>query len=88
MVYEAGRDIVAFLDVPDQTFKVFYRGEVTELETFTPKSFQVGDEILAYVDNLGKLKYFENGKVKTISNTSLNFIQLKIKCSFSRSRAF
>ncbi len=73
MIYEAGRDIVAFLDVPEQTFKVFYRGEITELETFAPKSFQVGDEILAYVDNLGKLKYFENGEVKTISNYEPKF---------------
>lgn len=79
MVYEAGRDIVAFLDVNNQSFKVFYRGEITELETFAPKSFQVGDEILAYVDNLGKLKYFENGKVITISNYEPSFYKVEDK---------
>jgi len=73
VVFEAGRDIVAWVDIPDQAFKVFFRGEIYELETFRPKSFQVGDEILAYVDNLGKLKYFENGEVKTISNYEPTF---------------
>jgi hypothetical protein len=73
MVYEAGRDIVAFIDIPDQTFKVFFRGEVSDLEIFQPKSFQVGDEILAYIDNLGKLKYFEHGEVTTISSYEPSF---------------
>jgi hypothetical protein len=79
MIYQAGRDIVAFMDIPDQSFKVFYRGEVTELDVFQPKSFQVGDEILAYVDNLGKLKYFENGVVKTISNYEPKFYNIEDK---------
>lgn len=67
MIFEAGRDIVAYMDIRDQAFNVFFRGNVHEIETFRPKSFKVGDEILAYVDNLGRLKFFENGKVKTIS---------------------
>jgi hypothetical protein len=79
MVYEAGRDIIAYMDVPDQSFNVFFRGEVTQLETFRPKSFQVGDEILAYVDNLGRLKYFENGEVKTISNYEPKFYTIEDK---------
>lgn len=65
--FEAGRDIVAYIDIPDQAFNVFFRGEIFELETFRPKSFKVGDEMMAYVDNLGRLKLFENGKVITLS---------------------
>lgn len=79
MVYEAGRDIVAYIDIPDQAFNVFFRGEVTQLETFQPKSFQVGDEILAYVDNLGRLKYFENGEVKTVSSYEPKFYTIEDK---------
>jgi hypothetical protein len=79
MVYEAGRDIIAYMDIPDQSFNVFFRGEVTQLETFRPRSFQVGDEILAYVDNLGKLKYYENGEVKTISNYEPKFYTIEDK---------
>jgi len=68
LLFEAGRDVVAWVDVPDQALNVFYRGEVTELEAFQPKSFQVGDEMVAYVDNLGKLKLFDNGQVTTITS--------------------
>ncbi|MCD4666030.1 MAG: hypothetical protein K8R68_12235 [Bacteroidales bacterium] len=76
MVFEAGRDIVAYIDVPDQAFKVFFRGEEYEIESFKPKSFKVGDEIMAYVDNLGKLKLFENGEVVTLSNFEPQFYSI------------
>lgn len=65
--FEAGRDIVAYCDIPYQTFYVFFRGEIIELETFRPKSFQVGDDMVAYVDNLGRLKLFDEGEVITLS---------------------
>jgi hypothetical protein len=71
--YEAGRDIVAFIDSPDQSFNVFYKGEILSVETFKPKSYKVGDEILAYVDNLGRLKYFNNGMVKEVSTYEPQF---------------
>jgi hypothetical protein len=76
IVFDAGRDIVAYIDNPDQSFKVFFRGEETELETFKPKSFRVGDEILAYVDNLGKLKLYENGEIKVISTYEPQFYEI------------
>ncbi len=65
--FETGRDIVAFCDIPDQTFYTFFRGEIIELETFRPKSFQAGDEMVAWVDNLGKLKLFDNGEIITLT---------------------
>jgi hypothetical protein len=67
------------MDIPKQSFNVFYRGEVTELDVFQPRSFQVGDEVMAYVDNLGKLKYFENGKVTTISSYEPKFYTVEDK---------
>ena len=76
MIYEAGRDIVAYVNVIDQTFKAFYRGEVFEIESFAPKSFKVGDEIMAYVDNLGKLKYFANSEVITLSDFEPEFYDI------------
>jgi hypothetical protein len=75
-VFEAGRDIAAFIDIPDQTFKVFYRGEIIELEAFMPRSFMAGNESIAYVDNLGKLKYFVNGELIEISNYEPGFYEL------------
>lgn len=79
IIYQAGRDIVAYMDIPKQSFNVFYRGEVTELDVFQPRSFQVGDEVMAYVDNLGKLKYFENGEVTTISSYEPKFYTVEDK---------
>ncbi|MCB0804758.1 MAG: hypothetical protein KDC05_03115 [Bacteroidales bacterium] len=77
--FEAGRDIVAFADPSDMTFKAFYKGETYDLETFMPKSFQVGDEMMAYVDNLGKLKYFTNGETITIANYEPSFYEVRDK---------
>lgn len=76
IVYEAGRDIVAYVNIPDQALKVFYKGDVQEIETFRPKSFKVGDGIMAYVDNLGKLKLFENGKLTTLSDFEPEFYEI------------
>ncbi len=73
MNFEAGREIIAYTDSIDRTFKVFCKGKKYDLETFTPKSFKVGDEMMVYVDNLGRLKYFENGEVKEISTFEPKF---------------
>ncbi|GAB4311859.1 MAG: hypothetical protein Kow00127_02100 [Bacteroidales bacterium] len=62
-VFKAGRDIVAFYDQPDQTFTIFYQGEYYDVETFIPKSFEVGDECCAWIDNMGRLKFFDQGEV-------------------------
>ena len=66
--FEAGRDIVAYANLYDQTFKAFWKGKEYDLETFIPKSFQVGDESMAWVDNLGHLKYFDGHEVVELSN--------------------
>jgi len=79
LVFEAGRDIVAYMDIPDPGFKVFFKGQEYDLEPFNPKSFQVGDEIMAYVDNLGRLKFFENGEVKEISSFEPEFYTIEDK---------
>ncbi|MCK5839432.1 MAG: hypothetical protein KAG99_06260 [Bacteroidales bacterium] len=66
MVYKAGRDIVGYMDVPRNIFKAFYKGEMFDLEYFAPNSFKVGDEIIAYVDNMDNFKLFKNGVVETL----------------------
>jgi hypothetical protein len=76
MVFESGRDIVAYTGAVDQTFKVFFKGETIELETFSPKSFKVGDERVAYVDNLGRLKYFDRNGVVELSTYEPQFYEV------------
>lgn len=79
MVFDAGRDIVAYIDVPDMQFKAFFRGEEFILEDFKPKSFKVGDEMIAYVDNLGRLKLFDQGNIIEVSNFEPEFYEVTDK---------
>lgn len=66
-VYKAGRDIVGYMNMATNAFMVFYKGRLYELEPFAPRSFQTGDEMLAYVSDQGDFKIFENGELVTIS---------------------
>ncbi len=75
-VFEVGRDIVAYYDQSDPSFRAFYKGEDIVLEDFAPKSFQVGDEMVAYVDNLGRLKYFDGSETVTLSNYEPQFYEV------------
>jgi len=65
-IYKAGRDIVGFMNLVTNAFMVFYKGEFYDLEAFRPESFQMGDEMLAYVSQEGDFKIFENGELVTI----------------------
>ena len=75
-IFEAGRDIVAYANLYDQTFKAFWKGTEYELETFPPRSFQVGDESMAWVDNLGRLKYFDGHEVVELSTYEPAFYEV------------
>ena len=76
-VYKAGRDIVGFMNLATNAFMVFYKGEYFDLEAFAPRSFQVGDEMMAYVSEIGDFKIFENGELVTISTFEPEFYELK-----------
>jgi hypothetical protein len=65
-VYKAGRDIVGFMNLVTNAFMVFYKGKFYDLEPFAPRSFQMGDEMMAYVNDQGDFKVFENGELVTI----------------------
>jgi hypothetical protein len=65
-LYKAGRDIVGFMNLVTNAFMVFYKGEFYDLEAFKPLSFQMGDEMMAYVTQEGDFKIFENGELVTI----------------------
>jgi hypothetical protein len=65
--FKAGRDVVAYVDEVEQNFKVFYKGEIITLEDFPAKSFQTGDDFVAYVNQVDEFKVFANGQIQTIS---------------------
>jgi hypothetical protein len=47
-------------------FVVFDNGSTSILETLPPKSFKAGPNYLAYIDNVGNLKVYYEGKVETL----------------------
>ncbi len=59
--FEAGRDIVAYVDGYTQQFHLFFYGDTAQVETFAPDSFKVGFAIMAYVDQTGNFRIFDNG---------------------------
>ncbi len=65
--YKVGRDIMGFIDYPTNTFKAFYKGEIYDLEPIKPLSYQMGEELMAYIDQNNNFKVFENGQLATIS---------------------
>lgn len=75
-VYKAGRDIVGFMNLVTNAFMVFYKGKYFDLEAFQPRSFQMGDEMMAYVNDQGDFKVFENGELVTISTFEPEFYKL------------
>lgn len=76
-VFKTGRDIMAFVNVADQKFKVFYRGELITLEEFPPESWQMGDGLVAYVDNTGSFKLYRNGELTDIASFPPDFYQVR-----------
>lgn len=67
LTYDAGNDVVAFVDQLNNTFNVFYKGTIYELEKNPPQSLQAGNGLVAYVDLEGNFKRFADGKTRVIS---------------------
>ncbi|HQV99495.1 MAG TPA: hypothetical protein PLZ91_04170 [Bacteroidia bacterium] len=77
LAYSAGRDIVAYVDDYVQQFRLFYKGDTATAELFPPDSFKVGFANMAYVDNLGNFKIFENGASVEILPDRPKFFEVK-----------
>jgi hypothetical protein len=71
-----GKDIVAFVEEPINSFSVFYFGEIVKLETFEPISYKAGDSFLVYEDLNNYLKMFSNFNVETISFDKPDFYEV------------
>ena len=75
--FEAGRDIVAYVDDYEQKFRLFYKGDTAIVESFVPDSFKVGFGIMSYVDNLGNFYIFYNGATSKILSDRPDFFIVK-----------
>ncbi|MDR2008961.1 MAG: hypothetical protein LBQ22_00570 [Bacteroidales bacterium] len=57
-------------------FKVYYKGKVFTLENYIPGSYLLQNNVIAYIDQLGNLKYFDGTKVETISYETISEYEL------------
>jgi len=74
---QAGKDLVAFVDESANSFQIFYYGELTEVENFSPVSYKTGDAFIAYIDANGYFKVFKDFNVETIAFNTPNFYEIK-----------
>ncbi|TAH41297.1 MAG: hypothetical protein EYC69_08390 [Bacteroidetes bacterium] len=51
----------------NRMFNVWYKGKEYTLENYTPRDFQLGTEGIAWIDESGRLKYFDKGNISTVS---------------------
>jgi hypothetical protein len=66
-------DIVAFNDPINGTFAIFENGEFLDLESFFVDKYKAGAGNVVYTDLNGNLKFYQAGKVKTLSNFQPDF---------------
>ena len=64
--FKTGKNILAYIDVATNSFHAYYDNEIFDLEYFRPKRYVVGNNIIAYTDNLGEFKIFEEGEINTL----------------------
>ena len=75
--YQAGNNIVSYIDGNTQLFKVFYSGKDYKIDNLPPQSYQTGDDMVAYVDNDGRFKVFYNGAAVDIAATAPDFYKIE-----------
>lgn len=75
--YKVDRNQVVYFDVSLSSLQVFHLSGRQELAAFRPASYKVADERVAFVDNDGSLRLYENDQVKTLSSLTPEFYVLR-----------
>lgn len=75
--YKAGRNVVAYFDNTYQKFRCFISGKIFDLETFEPKNFQAGDDLIAYTDHEGNFKVMYDKKVSRLITFEPDFFIIR-----------
>lgn len=65
--FQLSDNIAAYLNFAG-VFKIFYRGQLIEQETYQIKNFGVGRNTVAYVDVNNEFQIFQNGNTRIIDN--------------------
>jgi hypothetical protein len=56
----------------NNTFNIYYKGQITTLQNTAPADFQLGNDGIAWIDDSGRLQLFHKGKTYTVSYEIIN----------------
>jgi hypothetical protein len=59
-----------------QYFKIFYKGQVTEVEGYIPRNFKLDWNTIAYIDNTNRIWLFTDGEKKYLVNDMVNSFEV------------
>lgn len=75
--FETGMDVICFNDPINQSFTVFDKGQLLDLETMFVRKYKAGRGFIAYEDAIGNLWYYRNGEKQQLSNFSASSWDVK-----------
>ncbi len=74
--YKCGRNIVGYINKSSLAFEAFYKAESYQLSAFSPESFQIADNRIAFVDQSGSFNLFDGGELYEVSPYAPEFYRL------------
>lgn len=75
--FEAGRDVVAYVDGYQKYFHLFYKGQTAQVDVNPPQSYKVGFGNMAYVDYDENFRIFSNGATRRLLSQKPDFYDVK-----------
>ncbi|MBN1251476.1 MAG: hypothetical protein JXR51_02815 [Bacteroidales bacterium] len=75
--FKPGQNILAYIDIAMNSFHSYYNNKITDLEYFRPKLYDVGNNFIAYLDNLGEFKVFWNDEIISVSSFEPSMFKVK-----------
>jgi hypothetical protein len=75
--FQAGRNIVSYIDGYTQSFKIFYNGMSYTVESTPPLSYVTADDMVAYVSSTGDFKIFYQGQLLKASSFAPTFYEAR-----------
>ena len=73
--YQVGDNIIAYKD-PGGQFKIYYKGETTEMESYYPANYTIQYNSVAYMNTSNTLRLFTEGEAYDVTNAELANWQL------------
>ncbi|MCK9255700.1 MAG: hypothetical protein GX793_08340 [Bacteroidales bacterium] len=76
--YEVADELMVF--GVQNYFKVWYKGQVFTLDSHIPQNYKINNNVAAWIDQLGYLKFFDGQKVETISYEKIENFEIHGSC--------